>query len=495
MNFFRFFAKRQILATLITIMIILLGLSTLVKIKRDIYPSVDFGMLRITTRYPGASPEDVELNVTNKIEEELESVVGIDYYTSYSMENVSSILVVIDINEKDQEKIKTEIRDAVSRVTDFPEEVTETPWISEMNSSGSGIIEIAFFGDYPYKNMRELAKLFEKKVETIPGVSYLGRVGIRAREIQIEVLPDAIEKYQIPMKEIINAIKGRNIRGTTGSLESYTSEKNLVTLAQFRDPFEVGDVIVRSSFDGPLVRVKDLAKIKDDFEDERTLTRVNGEFAISFFVHINEAADIIRTSDAVKELIKKEQKILPKGVELQYYNDSSHFVKNNFRVVLNNGWMGLVLVVILLFIFLNFRTAIWVAMGIPVAFLGTIFLLPIFGGFLDTITLSGMILVIGIIVDDSIIIAENIMRRRELGDEPEDAAVNGIREVYKPVITTVLTTFIVFAPMFFMPGIFGKYIVPIPLAISLALFLSLLEATISLPAHLIHGLKNKKKKK
>ncbi|MCK4358603.1 MAG: efflux RND transporter permease subunit [Candidatus Cloacimonetes bacterium] len=496
MGFFRFFAERHILATLITIMIILLGLTTLVQIKRGIFPVVDFGMMNIVTRYPGASPEDVELNVTNKIEEELKSVVGIDYFTSYSMENVSAIFVVIDINEKDQDKIKTEIRDAVNRVTDFPEEVTESPSITEFNTSTAmEVIEVGLSGDLPYGEIRELAKLFEKKLKAIPGVSRLDRFGIRAREIQIEVSPEGIKKYQIPMREIIAAIQARNIRGTTGSFESYTSEKNLVTLAQFRDPIEVGDVVVRSSFDGPLVRVKDLAIVKDDFEDERLLSRVNGKSAISFVVYLNETADAIRTCDAIKELVEKERKNLPEGVELLHSNDTSRIVKNSFEVVLNNGWIGLLLVIILLPIFLNFRTAFWVAMGIPVAFLGTIFLLPLFGGFLDTITLSGMILVIGIIVDDSIIIAENVMRRREMGDEPLDAAVNGIREVYKPVVTTVLTTFLVFAPMFFMPGVFGKFIVPIPLAISLALFLSLIEATVALPAHLIPGLRTKKKKK
>ncbi|MCK4653548.1 MAG: efflux RND transporter permease subunit [Candidatus Cloacimonetes bacterium] len=496
MGFFRFFAERHILATLITIMIIILGLTTLVQIKRGIFPVVDFGMMNIVTRYPGASPEDVELNVTNKIEEELKSVVGIDYFTSYSMENVSAIFVVIDINEKDQDKIKTEIRDAVNRVTDFPEEVTESPSITELNTSTAmEVIEVGLSGDLPYGEIRELAKLFEKKLKAITGVSRLDRFGIRAREIQIEVSPEGIKKYQIPMREIIAAIQARNIRGTTGSFESYTSEKNLVTLAQFRDPIEVGDVVVRSSFDGPLVRVKDLAIVKDDFEDERLLSRVNGKSAISFVVYLNETADAIRTCDAIKELVEKERKNLPEGVELLYSNDTSRIVKNSFEVVLNNGWIGLLLVIILLPIFLNFRTAFWVAMGIPVAFLGTIFLLPLFGGFLDTITLSGMILVIGIIVDDSIIIAENIMRRREMGDEPQDAAVNGIREVYKPVVTTVLTTFLVFAPMFFMPGVFGKFIVPIPLAISLALFFSLLEATVALPAHLIPGLRTKKKNK
>jgi multidrug efflux pump subunit AcrB len=491
-TFFRFFAQRQILASLITIMIIILGITTMMGIKRNIYPEVDFGMMQIVTRYPGASPEDVELNVTNKLEEELKSVTGIDNITSISLENVSNIMVTIEIDASDQDKIKSEIREAVSRVTDFPVEVTDSPLVFEITSTNhEEIIEVGLSGDIPYKDLREHARIFEKKLKNLPGVSRLKRLGYRAREIKIEVSPQAIEKYQIPMREVVAAIQRRNIRGTTGAFESYTSEKNLVTFAQFRNPQEVGDVIVRSSFDGPLIKVKDLAIITNDFEDERIMSRMNGKSTISFAVFVSENGDVIRTSDAVKELAKHEKENLPDNVEITYTNDTSRIVKNSFEVVLLNGLIGLILIIIILPIFLNFRTAVWVAVGIPVAMLGTIYLLPLFGMYLDTITLSGMILVIGIIVDDAIIIAENISKRREMGDSPLDAAVNGTTEVFRPVVTTVLTTFLVFAPMFFMPGIFGKFIVPIPLAISLALFISLLEVTIALPAHLVPGMKHR----
>ncbi len=493
-SFFRFFAERHILASLITIMTILLGLSTVMKIKRDIYPKVDFGTMTIMTRYPGASPEDVELNVTNKIEEELKTVTGIDRMTSYSMENISMIYVVIELDVDDQDEVKSEIREAVGRVTDFPVEVTESPLIEELSSTDQPVIEVGLSGDLPYRKLRELARLFEKKLKAVPGVSRLERRGYRAREIRVEVSPSAVEKYQIPMREIITAIRARNIRGTAGSFESYTSEKNLVTLAQFRDPKEVGDVIVRSTFEGPVVKVRDLAIVNDNFEDERILSRINGKSAISFLVYISESADVIRTTDAIKELVERERGNLPEGVEILYSNDSSRVVRNSFRTVLSNGLMGLALVLILLATFLNLRAAFWVAMGIPVALLGTIFMLPLFDVYLDTITLTAIILVIGIIVDDAIIISENIYSRREKGDQPLEAAVTGIHEVFRPVLTTVLTTFIVFVPMFFMPGIFGKFITVIPLAISLALFISLAEAMVALPSHLTGGLRRRSEK-
>ncbi|MFQ5791659.1 MAG: efflux RND transporter permease subunit, partial [Acidobacteriota bacterium] len=313
----------------------------------------------------------------------------------------------------------------------------------------------------------------------------------RLREIGIalEVSPEAIREYQIPLRHIIAAIQGRNIRATAGSFESYTSERNLVTLAQFRDPLEVGDVIVRSTFEGPLIRVKDLAVVRDDFEDARILSRMNGEPAISFLVSKKETADVVRTVDAVKELARRESENLPEGVEISYSSDFSRYVRNRFQVVRTNGLIGLTLVILLLSVFLNFRSAFWVAMGIPVALLGVIFLLPVFDVYLDSISLAGMIIVIGIIVDDGIIIAENIERHREKGARPLVAAVDGIGEVFPPVLTTILTTFLAFAPLFFMTGMMGDFVFVIPLVVSLALFVSLIEAVIALPAHLTMGLR------
>lgn len=489
-SFFKFFAERHTLANLVIIMTLLLGLNTLFQINRDLYPKVDFGVMTIKTLYPGASPEDVELNVTNKIETELKNVTGIDRTTSVSMENVSVIFVIIDPDAKDQDEVKTDIREAVGRVTDFPAEVTESPHVQEMSTTSHiPIIEVGVSGDLSYRELREHARKFEKKLRDIPGVSRLDKFGYRAREIRVEVSPKALKNYQIPLREIISAIQMRNIRTTAGNFESYTSEKNLVTLAQFRNPFEVGDVIVRSTFEGPLITIRDLAIVKDDFEDTRIMSRMNGKPAISYIVFKSESADIIRTSDAVKKLAEQEEQNLPGGTRILYSSDLSKYVRNRFNVVMTNGSIGLVFVVVILTLFLNIRTSFWVAMGIPVSLLGVIFLLPFFGTSLDSVTLASMILVLGIIVDDAIIIAENIYRRRERGDPPLKAAVEGIREVFRPVLTTVLTTFLAFAPMFFMTGVFGKFIKVIPLTVSLALFISLAEAVIALPAHILPGLR------
>ncbi|MFQ5674904.1 MAG: efflux RND transporter permease subunit, partial [bacterium] len=493
-SLFRFFSERHILANLFTGGVIIFGLATLTFINRAQYPTVDFGRLFITAYYPGASAEEVELNVTNKIEEELKSVTDIKETTSISMENSSFMEVTIVPNVQDLDEVQDEIREAVARVPDFPPEVTEAPLVTELKTSIFPIIEVGLSGNLPYPVLREHARLFEKKLKNIKGVARVKRYGYRAREIKVEVSPALMNWYQLPLHEIIMAIRARTMSAHGGSIESYANEKKVVMLNEFSNPLEVGNVIVRSTFEGKNIKVKDLAIVKDDFEEERIMSRMARKPAISFVVLKSERADVIRTVDAIKKLVEVERKNLPDEVEILYSNDVSKYVRNKFNIVFSNGVMGLVLVVLMLALFLNLRTAFWVALSIPVVMFGVIFLLPVFGTYLDGITLSAMILVLGIIVDDGIIISENIYRRRELGDSPQDAAFHGIQEVFQPVLTTILTTFMAFAPMFFMPGLMGKFIYVIPLTVSLALFISLVEIVVALPAHLVPGMQKLKAK-
>jgi len=487
-SFLGFFASRHKLANLFTLAVLFLGLYALSYIQRDRRPHVDFGQMIITTRYPGASSEDVELNVTNKIEEQLKAVRGIEDIISFSMENMSTIQVNIDPDASNQDEIKLEIREAVGRVTDLPEEVDQLPLVKDIKSSITPVLEIGITGDIPYREKRKLIDRLQKLLEELPGVSTVEKYGYRAREIKIEVNSSALKDYQISLGEIIAAIKGQNIRTTAGTFESYTSEKSVVTLAQFRDPFEVGDVIIRSTFEGLHVKVKDLAIIRDDFAEETVISRINARPAMSLLVSKKEKADIIRTVDAIKELISKEQENFPELAGVHYANDASNRVRSRMDVVLSNAVMGFILVIFVLTVFLQFRTALWVALSIPVTLLGVIFLLPLFNELLSSIALAAMVLVLGIIIDDAIVISENIHRHREMGKSPLQAATDGIREVYAPVVTTILTTALAFIPMLFISGRIGKFIYVIPLVVCLALLVSLIEVTIALPAHIRSGI-------
>ncbi len=484
----RFFASRGTVAYVFTALMILLGLASLTVIQRDNFPSVDFNEMTITTRYPGASPEDVELNLTNRLEEELKEVEGLKWVVSFSMENVSIINVRIDPDAGDTRKVKTDVRDATSRVTKLPPEVDEQPVVEEFTTTtGIPIIEVGLSGDVSYRRLRDLARRTEKALLGVPGVARVVKYGYLDREIKIEVSQDALEKWRVPAHAVAEAVRDRNIRATGGSFESYTNERNIVTLAQFEDPLDVADVIVRVTESGTQLRVADLALLLDAFEPAKVVSRMNGNRAISFLVYKKESADMIRTVDAIKRLVAENRHRLPDGVSIEYSNDTSRQVRNRLAVVATNGAVGLLLVLIVLALFLDLRSAFWVAVSIPVVLLGTLFLLPVFGAYLDSIALAAMILVIGIVVDDGIVVAESIWRQRELGLAPLDAAVEGTAAVYLPVLTTVLTTALAFAPMFFMTGMLGDFVFVIPLVVCLALAIALAETTIALPAHLIGG--------
>ncbi len=489
----RYFASRHRLSYLITISILMLGLYGFLKIKLEKDPKVDFAQMFVTTIYPGASSEDVELKVTNKIEKELKSVSGIEYFTSVSMENVSAIRVFIDEDIKDQNRVKDDVRRAVDRVNDFPAAVDKRPIVEDLNSSIFPIIEVGLTGDISYPLMRELAKNFKKKLENIPGVSSLDPYGYKTREVKIEVSPEKVKKYHISLEEIYAAIKNQNIRASGGQFKSFLQEKNVVTLSEFKGPLEVGDVIVKSNFEGLLIKVKDLAIVKDDFKESEIISRMNGKNAISFVVYKKENADTVKTVDEIKELLKTEKEIWPEGVDFILANDMSTLVKNRFNITFSNGITSLILCFLILTLFLNFRTSIWVSVGIPVSLLGAIAVFKFMGYTLDAISLSAMIIALGMIEDDAINISENIYRHFfELKKSAIDAAVDGTKEVLFPTLSMFTTTVVAFLPMFLITGTMGKFIIVVPLVIVLSLSISLIEALFCLPAHLVHDLESGK---
>jgi len=488
-SFFKFFIDRPLVANTVTIMTLLLGAITLPNINRNTFPPVDFGELTITTRFLGASAEDVERTVTNKIEKELKGIDGIKRMQSTSVENVSLIHIAIDIDTADTDEVKDKIQKALDRVTDLPPEVTDRPVIFELESDTFPVMEVGLGGDIPYRELLAIAKRFEKKLEDLRGVGKLVKYGYFAREIQVEADPDKLQKFQISLNDIIRAIRDKNVRASMGDFDTDGGPSKLFTNAEFRTPLDVKEVIVRSNFNDQIIRIKDLAIVVDGFEDPTVKSRVNGLQAISFDVLKSSGADVIKTVKRIEALIEQESKLLPEGVYFVKAHDFSYYLKNRLKVLISNGIIGLFLVAMVLWFFLNIKTAFWVALGIPVTLFGTLFLLPIFDMNINIITLLAMIIIVGIIVDDAIIIAESIAQHRERGESPKEAALNGLMAVYKPVITTVLTTFLAFAPMFVMTGIMGRFIFVIPLVITCALTISVMEGFIALPAHLLPGMK------
>ncbi len=487
-SIFRYFIKNNRLTFLITLVIVLGGYFSYSGMNLDLMPKVDFGQTIITSIYPGASAEDVERHVTNKIEDQLKSVSGIKKTISSSIENSSFVQIWIDPNVRDIKQVNEDIKNAVDNIVDFPSAMDKRPVVKSLDSSIFPVIEVGISANIPYKDLWELAHTYEKRLKAITGVSHLESYGYNAKEVQIEVSSKKLDQYQIGLAQIVGAIQNRNQRSSSGALLSYSEEKSVVTRSEFRHPMEVSDVIVKSSFEGFQVKVKDLAIVSEGFEKPRVLSRSNGKDSINFIVYKTEYADITET---VKDIKKMSDEFLAqnKNIEIIYSNDTAKIVSNRFWVLVSNGIQGLLLIWIVLSLFLSFDISLWVSLGIPVSLAGVLIVLNIMGFSLDAVSLSGMIIVLGIMVDDAVIVSENIHRHRtELGKSPLDAAIDGLKEVAHPVVATVLVTICAFGPMFFMKGLMGKFIFVIPLVVTVSMAVGVLEALFLMPSHLIHGL-------
>jgi len=486
--FIRFFAERHALAYVITITIIVLGVRTLSTINRDVLPNVDLKEMNIVTLYPGGSAKDVEINVTNKLEEELKEVDGIESVTSLSIDNQSNMNVLIDRYVKDYAKVKQDIRSAVDRVVDFPPEVTQAPFVVEISTDLIPVLQISITSnELSYTKLREYALDLEEKILDLPQVSGVRQSGLRDREYKIQIDAEKAERLQISPREVYNAIRSRNVHTSAGSFESNNAEKSIVTIEELKSVEAVENVLVRSSFNGLGIYVKDVARVIDDFEDETTRARVNGNRAILFNVNKKTSADIIDTAKALTALAEKERANYKGDIQIITSGDRSLVVTNRLSVVTNNGIIGLGFVLVMLMVLLNLRVAFWTALGIPIALLGAIFFLPFFSVELSAVAMAGLIIVIGIVVDDAIVVSENITRHSEMGKSAIDAAVDGTEEVLKPVLATIITTILAFSPMFFIDGVLGDFVFVIPLVVCAALVVSFIESIFALPSHLISG--------
>lgn len=490
-KFFRFFVTHSLIANLLVGSIVLAGIVSILNMKRDVYPKVKFGEVYIHTTYQGASPEDVEINVTNKIEEEVLGVKGLKQVNSFSIENYSLVRIVIQADEN-IDKVVKDIKDAVDKVSDFPKEVINRPTVTEISTEVFPVIEVTLSSPKKedYQTVREWAKNTEKKLKKIPGISKIEKQGYLKKELKVEVPKQTLEHYQLSLSEVANAIKFQNVRKSGGNIKNHDNETSIITDSQLNTESEINNTVVRAVFDGPAIKVNQLAKIYDGFEEEKVLSKVNGKPGITLILFKNENADVIKTIDTVKKTMEELKKSYPKEISVDYSNDLSKYVRNRLNIVISNAIVGFLLVVVLLLLFFNLRTALWVAMGIPISLCGVLALFPAFDAYIEVVSLAAFIIVLGMLVDDGIVIAENVARKREQGLSPIEAAVKGVTEVALPVMGSSFTTMIAFIPLFVMKGILGKFIFTIPLVVITALAFSLIEAFVALPAHLSSSIKH-----
>ncbi|PRQ07903.1 efflux RND transporter permease subunit [Enhygromyxa salina] len=483
----RFFLSRPLLVHMITIAVLAVGLLVVSRSQREGFPAITINSVAITTVLAGAAPDDVESKITDPIEEAIREVDGVEEYTSVSQDGLSVVTVDLyeDLSSREVEAVERDLQKAIDAIQDFPAELEAPPMLARFNPAKAAVLEVSLTG--PTAATLEAVELLRPRIEEIDGVGKVEEVGIGDPEIEVLLDPVRARAQQVTLDEVMAALSRRNVKSTGGRMTAYPLQRQVVMSGEYRDAAEIGDTILRfRGANGGALRIRDVAQIRETREDTGLRVHANGETSFSLIVRKRESADILDTVDDVYALL--EDFPLPAGVEVHTFNDVSRLTRNRLDVVITNGIGGVVLVLAVLLLFLSFRIAFWVAFGLPFALLGVAALIPALNISINMVSLAGFVLVIGIVVDDAIIIAERIAFHLEAGVDPEEAAIKGTEEMSVPVIGSSLTTILAFSPLFLLGGIPGKFSWAIPTIVILTLAVSLFECFFILPSHIVgHG--------
>ncbi len=480
----KIFFSNHVLANILMLLIFSCGVAGYMTMSREIFPRFTLDKITVTVVYPGADPEEVEEGVAIKLEEALDGIEGVKDIITTSKEGLCSVL--IDCNENaDIIRVKDKVKNAVDSITTFPLDA-ENPIVAEVEFRDA-VCSVVVWGDRPEQQLKEVARSLEREILQIDGVSQSGISGIRDYEISIEISEDTLRKYNITFDQISQAVRNYGINLPAGTLRTKYEDIRLKALGRRYAAKEYRDIPIITDTDGTLITLGKIAEIKDSFdEDAQIFSLFNGKRAVSINIFKTEDEDSIDIVKLIDKYVAEKSADLPAGLNISKFMDRSRMVKDRLNMLISNGILGLCLVFVSLWMFLDLRLSFWVAMGIPISLAGALAIMSLFGASINMISMFGMIMVLGLIVDDAIVVGEAIYYRRQSGDGMMESAVNGTAEVALPVLAAVLTTVLAFLPLFFIPGIMGKFIGVMPVPVVAALAISLIEGLFILPIHLRH---------
>ena len=464
--------------------IVLSGIYYWFTMVREFFPAISAEQISIMVPYPGATPEDVERAITLRIEREIQEIDGIDEVQSSVMEGVSLTTVKLD-DDADRDRVLNSIRSEIDKVKpEFPQNA-EDPEILEVRPN-MPVISVVLAGDVAEERLRELGREVRNELLDLGEITEVNVVGVRNKEIWAEVQPERLEEYGLTFEDVGRAVAEANLDVPGGQLKSSTGNVRIRTMGEKLRAAELEKLIVRADPDGSVVRLADIARIRDTFEDRVMRGRFGGQPSVSLIIFKTPEQDALEISAKVKQFVADNPSRLGGAVTLHLTNDLARFIDQRLDLMVRNARSGLILVVFTLALFLSLRTAFWVALGLPIALLGAFTVMAWLGASINLLSLFSLIIVLGLIVDDAVVIGESVHTKMQSGMPAAQAAVAGANEVGKPVLAAVLTTVIAFLPLMFMEGTWGDFMGIIPIVVISALSISLIEAFVILPAHLGH---------
>ena len=478
------FVRNPVAANLLMFLFLLGGAITALNIPTAVFPTFSIGQVQISVVYPGATPGEVEESITRRVEQAVLGIEGVERVSSRATEGVGQITVEL-FQFADEQIVKDKVETAVDSIADFPPADAEQVQIS-VPTPLTTIVTFALTGPVSEMDLRRAGEQMENDLLAVDGISTVALRGVREYEISIEVSEEALQRYGLSFNEVSNTVRRASVDLSAGEIRADSGDILLRTNERRYTGEEFESIIVRSSQTGARVRLGDVATIRDGFEDRDLISLYNGEPAVFVDVQIQSNEDLLGVRNLALDFFENDLR-LPDGVAGAVVADQSEVFQDRVALLVRNAILGFTLVFVLLVLMLDLRLAFWVAMGVPISFLGGFILFGLAGVTMNFITTFGLIVVLGIVVDDAIVVGENTDRERAKGRSGEEAAIASVSSVAAPVLVGVLTTMAAFGPLVFTGGQFGEIVRPIPIVVICILAISLIEAFFILPSHLAHG--------
>ena len=479
--------KNPLVVNLFLFLVVVIGIISWQSMPEEMFPVVEKDAIKIITEYDGASPEEVEKQVTIPIEDTLDNVEDIDFYYSTSSEGSSEVTLRLK-PEADVDELLRTVRDLVDAIDGFPEEAEE-PEISK-DKTRFPVISVSIFGETRQSLLFANAKKIKQKIMQLDGVAGVGIAGNRDDEIWVIINPSVISAKKISTNEIIAALRN-NVRDLPGGSVKALEGDILLRGLGSSSIKSIENITLKNNDIGGQLLLKEVASIEQRLEDENSVGRFNGKKAVNMSITKTAEASVFDVSEGVRDTINNFS--LPSGLKVSVFSDFSKNVKTRLDTVKSSGIIGLTLLLLSLYFFLNSRVAFITAFGIPVSFLVAAFGMYVFGFTINMVSLFAFLVALGMIVDDAIIVTENTYRHIEDGMDPISASKIGAKEVFWPIVASTFTTIAAFLPMLSITGTLGKFIEVIPLVVTVALLGSLMEAFVVLPSHCASFLKKPEK--
>ena len=477
------FARNGVAANLMLLVIVVSGAIVLTDLKQEIFPELSLDVITIETRYRGAGPAEVEDAICVRVEEALQGIDGIKRMTSTANEGSGLVTLEVLVGH-DIREVLDDVKAGVDAIETFPEEV-EKPVVHELTSRFQ-VINVAVAGETDLATLKRIGEQVRDGLTALPEISQALLLNVPPYEISIEVSDEALRRWGLTFDRVAEAVRQFSVDLPGGSVKTDTGEILFRTKGQAYSGDEYENLPLLTRPDGTRIYLRDVATVIDGFEDLAVSARFDGKPAVLVKVFRVGDQNAISISEAVQDYVERASASAPNGIEIFTWHNSARYLESRIALLVKNALTGLLLVFVVLALFLRLRLAFWITLGIPVSFLGAIALMPTFGVSINMVSLFSFILVLGIVVDDAIVVGENIHTTQVRTGKGPSAAIRGTHEVLVPVTFGVLTTMAAFSPMLFVPGFTGKFMAVFPLIILPTLFFSLVESNLILPSHLAH---------